>query len=167
VSSAETSQPDNQPPSDLGRYVLEFTRALQRYRTTTILGWMITAAGFASLVLGWRAGSLRDMLDLSLSCFTMIGGVWTVHVSVQSLEAHVKLSLHALETTGGDVRMDGLRAELAHLMSEVHEGGWQEAFAALRRLRELAGQERPAQDNDSLISSHEGSVHGKPGTGIQ
>lgn len=106
----------------------------------TIFGWVITGAGFISLVVGWRASSASDVLDLALSCLSMAAGVSVVHVSVQALDEYVKVVISALERHTSPGADAGPHAELLTLLKDVEAGGWQEAFIALRRMRMLDAQ---------------------------
>ena len=129
--------------SDVAEYIRSFSASLRRFRTTTIFGWLITTAGFISLAMGWRAESFHEILDLALSCLAMVAGVTVVHVSVQALEGYVQVAMRALQGEPVNHTGTGQSAELLTLMREVRDGGWQEAFTALRKVRTFGGEAEP------------------------
>ena len=139
----KTLTPDDttHQPMEVGDGINDYIRGtgsmLRRFRRMTIFGWLVAAMGFLSLVLGWRAETAHEILDLTLSCLAIASGIVVVHVSIQALDEYVKVVITALrrpllpETPAGPV------AELLAVLNDVDAGGWQDAFAALRRLEEI------------------------------
>jgi len=115
----------------------------------TIFGWLVAAAGFLSLALGWRVETVREILDLALSCLAIAAGIAVVHVSVQALDDFVRVTSAALSRTLGPGVSTGPVVELLALLSDVETGGWQEAFAALRRLQHI-GRAPGAQPSEGI-----------------
>lgn len=109
-------------------------RALQRYRTTTLLGWGIVLIGFASIPLGWNTGSVHGLVDLALSASTMLAGLLAVQQSTVWLESYVRIRF-PLATDRPEAT--SFVSEAVGLMKDIDEGGWQEAYAAIGRLRQF------------------------------
>lgn len=110
-------------------WISGFLEALRRYRRVTIVGWLVAFGGVLSLVLRWRATGLAGLLEIMLSGATVAGGILLVHYGIEGLSAFIRTSLGALKAQE--------LAELRALMEEVERGGWQEAFAALGRVRSM------------------------------
>lgn len=118
-------------------YVAGLYRVLIRYRTMTILGWIIVLAGFAGIILGWNVPQSHGLIDTLLGAFTIIAGLTLVYQSVVSLEAYVRVPFpHTRPANGGDDLHPALR-RLLPLLAEIHEGGWQEAYAAIGTLKQV------------------------------
>jgi small neutral amino acid transporter SnatA (MarC family) len=107
-----------------------------RYRRVTIVGWMVAFGGVLSFLLRWRAEGLAGLVDIMISAATVAGGILLVHYGIEGLSAFIRTARGALK--------EQELAELRALMEEVEQGGWQEAFAALGRVRSMAGHGRGA-----------------------
>jgi hypothetical protein len=118
----------------VGFWMLGFLAALRRYRRVTMIGWLIAAGGALSLLLRWRAEGVPGLIDVLLSSAMVAGGVLLVHYGIEGLTAFIRTALSAMHPEAPD--------ELRSLMEDVDQGGWQEAFAALRRLRRLAEEQK-------------------------
>ena len=114
-------------------------RALKRYRTATIIGWVIVLAGALSVPIGWGAARGHGLVDLLLAGATVAGGLMLVSEAISFLEAYlsVPFSSDSGGTAGGD---PPLLAEIRVIIEEIRAGGWQEAYAAIDRLKGLAGR---------------------------
>lgn len=137
MTTPEDSAVGPMTDAELDYFYRGFYTVLLRYRAMTLMGWIIVAAGFASLVLGWRTETPHGIVDLALSCLTMFAGVGLVHLSVVSLDTYVRIPVMGLQGKTGDAVSVPAIAAILELMKDVNEGGWQEAYAALRRLRTL------------------------------
>ncbi len=113
-----------------------FASSLRRYRRMTVLGWVVVAAGFLSLMIGWRDVTSHGMLDLLLSTLAMASGVGIVQQSVMTLESYVRTRGILVSAIPQAERGPAIDEALA-LMEEVETGGWQDAYAALKKLRAL------------------------------
>lgn len=108
-------------------WTLGFLEALRRYRRITLVGWLVASAGVAGLILRWSSPGVLGLADILVSVLTIAGGVLLVHYGIEALSGFIHTALAAMPREGF--------GELRELMEEVDRGGWQEAFAALRRLR--------------------------------
>jgi len=119
--------------SEVRYYFTGFYKILKRYRQMTVLGWIIVAIGCLSFPVGWSVGRAGGLIEILLSCSTIVAGLAVVWQSVSSLEAYIRIAVPA--------RDDGERhpavMQALEIMHDVDEGGWQEAHAAIRRLEEL------------------------------
>jgi len=112
-------------------WILGFLEALKRYRRVTLVGWMVAAGGAMALVLRWRSPGLLGLLDIVLSAATIAAGILLVSYGIEGLSAFIRTALAALHKEE--------LTELRELMEEVEDGGWQDAFAALARVRRMVG----------------------------
>lgn len=123
------------PPSEmeLRYFYFGFHRALKRYRSMTIIGWLVVIIGCLSFPIGWSVGRHGGIIEIMLSCATIVAGLGLVSQSISSLEGYVKIVL--------PIKTEGDRHPLVHevvdLMRDVDEGGWQEAYAAIRKVETL------------------------------
>src|SRR5512140_2653543 len=83
-------QPSPRAEAELMYCYFGFASSLRRYRRMTLLGWVVAAAGFLSLMIGWREGTPHGMLDLILSVLTIAAGIGLVQQSVMALEAYIR-----------------------------------------------------------------------------
>jgi hypothetical protein len=112
-------------------------RALRRYRIMTIFGWIVVAVGIASIPMGWRSGQTHGLLDLALSGSTVLAGLALVQQSVAFLSAYLQVPFPT--AAGGEVsdELSEVVREIRQLMKDLDEGGWQEAYAAIGKLKEM------------------------------
>lgn len=113
-----------------------FAASLRRYRRMTVLGWAVVAAGFLSLMIGWREGTPHGLFDLVLSALAIAAGIGLVQQSVMSLEGYVRSKDILFAAVAAAERRPATNEMLA-LMDDVESGGWQEAYGALGKLRTL------------------------------
>lgn len=126
------------PPADaaLEYYYHGFLRTLRHHRIVTIAGWVIAAVGVAGVFTSCRTGS--DSIGSGVSLLALAAGIALVHQSVARLDAYVAIPFPPPdpEVMPPDVLL--VLATCARLMDEVDRGGWQEAYAAIGTLRDLA-----------------------------
>jgi hypothetical protein len=122
---------------DLQYYYTGLYRVLRHFRFMTLLGWMVVLAGAAGVPLGWDFGRWHGLIDLLLCVGTIIAGLALVQQSVVSLDVYVKVPFRS-SPTGDGGRSDSLAiGEIVQLLKEIEEGGWQEAYAAIQKLRDI------------------------------
>lgn len=133
-----TIDPDNPPvQSDLQRYYVGLHRVLKNFRFMTILGWTIVLVGVAGIPLGWEFGRWHGLIDLMLCCGTIIAGLALVQQSVVSLDAYIKLPFWSSSHENGAATDSAAADEIKQLLKDVDEGGWQDAYSAIRKLRDI------------------------------
>ncbi len=115
-------------------FYVGFLMVLRRYRSLVLIGWAVVVAGFCSLMLGWWS-ALPPACAVS-SILTMAAGVALVHLAVSTLDTYVRVPARDLEGKRGEPPVAPLD-EILGLMESVSAGGWQEAFAAIRRLQAI------------------------------
>jgi len=123
--------------AELEYYYYGLHRMLRRYRTMTLLGWAFVTAGFLSVVIGWRYSTLQGLTDVLLSCLTIAAGVALVFQSVASLEAYVQVPVQLLQGKTSDDQASEVVREIMNIISDIDRGGWQEAYVAIQKLRDL------------------------------
>ena len=126
------------PTSDeLSFYYFGFYRVLTRYRVMTLVGWLVVAAGCASFFLAWNVGREHGLVDTLLACGCIVAGLALVQNSVASLSSYVAVPFSSLRDDAGSTEQSPAVREVVTLMKDVEEGGWQEAYTAIRKLKEL------------------------------
>jgi hypothetical protein len=123
--------------AEMEYYYRGLYRVLGRYRTLTLMGWAFVVAGLASIVLGWRYGTPHGLMDVLLSSLTIAAGVALVFQSVASLDAYVRIPVLALQGKSSEAEAPVVVKEILEVVREIESGGWQEAYLAVRKLREL------------------------------
>lgn len=135
------TEPSGVTPSmseaELEYYYRGLYTVLRRYRAMTLLGWALVAAGFASVVLGWRYGMPHGLIDILLSGLTVAAGVAVVYQGVAALETYVRVPVLSLQGKDGEEEASAVVKEILEIIREIDNGGWQEAYLAVRKLREL------------------------------
>lgn len=111
-----------------------FFAVLRRYRTTTVIGWGVTAAGMAGFIASWGIPGARGLLDAALAVATVLAGLTVVQVSVMSLQSYVSVRFPPLPEGVPEAERAALEA-LEPVMAEVRDGGWQDAFHAIGEVR--------------------------------
>jgi len=129
ASPATTPLSDN----DLRYYYFGFHKALKRYRLMTIIGWVVVAIGCVSFPVGWSVGRPSGLIEIVLSCATVVAGLGLVSQSISSLESYMRISLPFVH----DGEQHPMLFEIVEIMKDVDEGGWQEAYAAIDRMEAL------------------------------
>lgn len=114
-------------------YYHGFLRTLRHHRIVTIAGWVIAAAGGAVAFSSCRAGG--DLISVGIPLSALAAGIALVQQSVARLDAYVAIPFPAPDPEGIPPALLPLLAACAKLMKEVEDGGWHEAYAALRTLR--------------------------------
>jgi hypothetical protein len=128
------SQPSD---AELQYYYFGLYSVLKRYRTATLLGWLIVLLGAVAIPLGWEFGRNHGLIDLVLSVCTIVAGLTVVQLSVVSLGDYVSIPFpQERKANGADDEHPGL-VEIKQLMNEIDEGGWQEAYAGIGKIRQL------------------------------
>lgn len=116
-----------------------FYDALKRYRSTTVVGWGVTAAGAAGFVLSWGIPGGRGLLDAALAGATVLAGLAVVHVSVMGLQSYVSVPFPPFPQELPEHERAALQ-EIEPVMIDVRDGGWQDAFHAMGQLRAIGGR---------------------------
>ena len=126
---SETSQEN----AALQFYYFGLYRALKRYRVSIILGWTIVCVGCASIPLGWRFFGFQGIVDISLSCCTVLAGIALVQLGVSSLDVYIRIPFPREDHAGTLPRtaMD----EITRVMEDIERGGWHEAHSAMNKLK--------------------------------
>lgn len=129
--------PEHSHPAraELEFYYFGFYAVLRRYRTMTVLGWAIAALGVASIPISWRLGTPHGIMDTALSLGTILAGLLVVQQCVTSLSSYVRVPFREREA-GAPPAHPALQA-IEQLMRDVDEGGWQDAFTAIRTLERM------------------------------
>ena len=123
-------------PSDaeLQFYYAGLHKVLRRHRFMTVLGWVVTLAGVASIPIGWQLDRPQAAIDLVLAGGIVIAGLALVQQSIASLESYVTVPFPPSSQEEGGPGPHAAIRELAQLMREIDEGGWQEAYEGIRRV---------------------------------
>lgn len=110
--------------------------ALKRYRTTTVIGWGVAAAGMAGFVASWGIAGARGILDVVLAGAAVLAGLTVVHVSVMGLQSYVSVRFPPVPQDLPEAERAALEA-LEPVMAAVRDGGWQDAFHAIGEVRAI------------------------------
>jgi hypothetical protein len=133
--------------AELQFYYFGLYRVLRRYRFMTLLGWLIVLIGVLSVPIGWNIGRSHGLIDLALSGFTVIAGLALVQQSISSLEAYITVPFPVSEGGNGGGEQSAVLMDIARLMKEIDEGGWQDAYAAIGTLKKMEkAYDMPALD---------------------
>jgi hypothetical protein len=124
-------------PEETQFYVTGLYRVLIRFRRITILGWVIVLAGFAGIILGWNVPHSHGFVDTMLGACTILAGLALVYHSVLSLEEYVSVPFVQARRANGGHDLHPALQRLLPLLAEIHEGGWQEAYAAIGTLKQI------------------------------
>lgn len=130
----------NQPapsPEQIGFYYHGLHRVLRRYRTATIIGWVVVFLGVAGIPLGWNAGRAHGLLDLLLCGCTIAAGLVLVSEAVSFLGAYLTVPFPRAVAEPAPEGEPEFVLQIRQLMKDVEAGGWQEAYAAIGTLRAL------------------------------
>jgi hypothetical protein len=117
-----------------------FYRALRRFRAATLLGWCVAGAGIAALALRWDPVWSGDLVGGILCGLLIVAGISLVQQSVTELSYYAQIPFPHPPATDGDEGISLAVAELAGIMEDVEEGGWQDAIRALTALRAVGEQ---------------------------
>jgi len=123
--------------AELQFYYFGLYKVLRRYRFMTILGWFVVAFGVVSVPLGWNVGRSHELIDLALSCFTIVAGLAVVQQSISSLDAYISVPFPSSGMGNGGVGQSPILIEILQLMKDIDDGGWQEAYAAIGALKKM------------------------------
>jgi hypothetical protein len=132
TGGARTEDPADEP---LKYFYFGLYDALKRYRRMSLIGWAVVLIGCVGIGLRWRAGGPFGLVDLLLSAATILAGLALVQHSVENLTAYVRIPFPESTQPGYATGRGPAIQEIRELIKEIDEGGWQEAFLALRRLR--------------------------------
>ena len=128
--------PDTIPTeAELRFYYYGLYALLRRYRTITILGWIVVLLGLASFPLSWRLGTPHGLLDTLLSGGTVVAGLALVQLAVGGLTAYLQVPFDERPGALPDVH-PAIRS-IREIMRDIDDGGWQEAYGAIRKLEGL------------------------------
>ena len=118
---------------ELRFYYSGFFKALKRYRTITIIGWLVVGIGCVSFPVGWSLGRPNGIIEIGLSCATIVAGLGLVWQGIVTLERYVRIALPC-DHNG---EQHPLIHRILEIMKDVDEGGWQDAYAAIRKVEQL------------------------------
>ncbi len=118
---------------ELRYFYFGFHQTLKRYRSMTFIGWLVVVIGCVSFPVGWSMGRHGGIIDIVLSCATIGAGLGLVSQSISLLETYMKIAL-PFAFNGGH---HPLVHEVIDIMRDVDDGGWQEAYAAIRKVEDL------------------------------
>jgi len=119
--------------AQLRYYYLGFHKALKRYRTITIVGWIVVAIGCVSFPVGWSVGRPGGLLEIALSCATVVAGLGLVSQSISSLDAYIRITLPFAHNG----EQHPMIHEVVEIMKDVDDGGWQDAYTAIMKIEDL------------------------------
>ncbi len=128
---------DNPTENELRFFYFDFFRVLKRYRMATLLGWLMVAAGVASVPLGLQFGRPHGLVDIALAVSAIVAGLIVVQQTVAWLETYVKVPFPTSIVKNGSDEVSPVLHEIQGLMKDVDDGGWQEAYAAISQLKTL------------------------------
>lgn len=118
---------------ELQYFYFGFHRVLRRYRSTSILGWIIVLFGCISAPFGWNLGRPAGVIEVLLTVLTILAGLSLVWQNISALQEYIRISF-PLSPSG---EPEPARLEIQKIMREVDDGGWQEAYAAIAKLKDL------------------------------
>ena len=129
---------NDKPPSEaeLQFYYFGLYQVLQRYRIGTTLAWLIVSLGVVSIPLGWKLGTPHGLIDIALSVGTILAGLLVVQQNVATLSSYLNVPFGSRITNESHER-SLVVDEIEALMKEVESGGWQEAYSAIGKLKNL------------------------------
>lgn len=119
--------------AELQYYHFGFYRALKRYRSTSMLGWTIVLLGCLSVPVGWEIGRTTGIVEIGLTVMTTLAGLALVWQNISALEEYLRVPF----PFSTDEKTATIVADIRDIMQEVDNGGWQEAFEAIGKLRIL------------------------------
>ncbi|MBM2841139.1 MAG: hypothetical protein HW412_1667 [Bacteroidetes bacterium] len=119
--------------SEIRYYFTGFYKMLKRYRRMTVIGWVIVAIGCLSFPVGWSIGRPGGLIEILLSCSTVVAGLAVVWQSVSWLDTYIRIAVPARDN--GERHPAVMKA--LEIMHDVDVGGWHEAHTAIRGLEEL------------------------------
>ncbi len=119
--------------AELQYFYFGFYKVLKRYRLTSITGWVIVLLGCLSIPLGWQFGMTTGLIEVLLAVMTMFAGLAVVWQNIAAIEEYLRIPfpLSSAEATHASL------SEIKEIMKDVLDGGWQEAYEAIGRLRAL------------------------------
>lgn len=119
--------------AELQFFYFGFYKLLKRYRLTSITGWIIVLLGCLSIPLGWQLGRAPGLIEVLLAVLTMFAGLAVVWQNIAALEQYVRIPFpHSPEDPSQPII-----PEIKNLMKEVDDGGWQEAYEAIGKMKSL------------------------------
>jgi hypothetical protein len=133
IQQPAISAPKLLADAELRYYYLGFHKALKRYRTITIVGWIVVAIGCVSFPIGWSVGRPGGLIEIALSCATVVAGLGLVSQSISSLDAYIRIVLPFVHNG----EQHPVIHEVVEIMKDVDDGGWQEAYAAINKMEVL------------------------------
>ncbi len=122
--------------AELQYYYHGFYRTLKRYRSTSLLGWMIVLLGCLSVPFGWNLGRRAAFLDVALTTLTVFSGLAVVWQNISALDAYLHIPFPA-PADGESVVHSEIISEIRSLMKDVENGGWREAYETIGKLKEI------------------------------
>jgi hypothetical protein len=121
----------------LAFYYHGFRAALERYRALTVGGWCLAALGAGVALASCGQGATPDLMSFLVPVGASAAGVALVYQSVAALDAYVRISFPFPDPGAAPGHIAAVCEESAQLMRDIDQGGWQEAYAALRALKTM------------------------------
>lgn len=118
---------------ELQYFYFGFYRILRRYRSTSILGWVIVLCGCLSVPFGWNLGRPAGVIEVLLTVLTILAGLSLVWQNISALQEYIRISFP--RSSAGEPGL--ARVEIQIIMKEVDDGGWQDAYSAIEKLKEM------------------------------
>ena len=87
--------------------------------------------------LGWQFGGIRGAIDIVLSVSTIVAGLVVVRQAIASLSSYLTIPFASTMIEEQSQEPPPAIKEIIDLMNDVEAGGWQEAYAAIRKLKEM------------------------------
>jgi hypothetical protein len=115
-------------------FIHGFRRALLRHRTFVVAGWAITALGALGFLGSFPGMERGDLLVVVIPLVTMAAGILIVHLSIVALESYVTTPFPMPDPGEIEEPLGQILPACRDIMKEVAEGGWKEAFDAIRTL---------------------------------
>ncbi len=121
--------------AELRFYYYGLYAVLRRYRMITVIGWIIVVLGLASIPLSWRLGTPHGLVDTLLSAGTIVAGLTIVQLAVGGLSSYLRVPFG--DRPGTTAEVSPAIRYIEHLIRDIDEGGWQDAYAAIEKLERM------------------------------
>ncbi|MBI5471235.1 MAG: hypothetical protein HY961_02705 [Ignavibacteriae bacterium] len=121
--------------AELQYFYFGLYRVLKRYRATSMLGWAIVFVACASIPFGWKLGRATGFIEVMLTVLTLLAGLAVVWQNISALEEYLRMPFQL--TSSLDDAGQAFIHDVRDLMKDIDEGGWREAYAALKKLEQL------------------------------
>lgn len=120
--------------SESAYYYHGLYRVLIRYRRVSVYGWGLVFVAIVAGPWGWNITDDGAALRVLLSVLAILAGLSLVWQNISALEEYLRVPF---PPSGQSATNPPVIEEIQSLMKEVDEGGWQDAYAAIGRLRAI------------------------------